>query len=42
MATIKWTDRAKAVRKELYWSGVMNFGSITALKMAIEDRKSVV
>ena len=34
MATVKWTDRAKAVRKELYWSGVMIFGSFTALKMA--------
>ncbi len=34
MATVKWTGKAKAMRRELYWSGVMNFGSFTALKMA--------
>lgn len=34
MATIKWTDSAKAVRKELYMRGVNEYGTFTALKMA--------
>lgn len=34
MATVKWTDRAKAIRKELYMRGATEYGTLTALKMA--------
>jgi len=34
MATVKWTGRARAVRRELYVKGVMEYGNFTALKMA--------
>lgn len=34
MAVVKWTDRAKAVRKELYVRGATEYGTFTALKMA--------
>ncbi|MCR5780363.1 MAG: type II toxin-antitoxin system RelE/ParE family toxin [Bacteroidaceae bacterium] len=34
MAVVKLTERAKAVRKELYVRGATEYGTFTALKMA--------
>jgi plasmid stabilization system protein ParE len=33
MATVIWTDKAKAARRKLYVEGVINFGIFTALKV---------
>jgi len=34
MATVKWTDQAKAARKTLYLQGFIKFGYFTAKKYA--------
>ncbi len=34
MAAVKWTKQAKAVRKELYVKGAIEYGTLTALKLA--------
>ena len=33
MATVIWTDKAKAARRKLYVEGVIYFGIFTALKV---------